>query len=125
MRRAEKQCLPVAAGLLFLPLSAAASDFNRAIADFIFVPAHLAFGCVALALLIGKTSPRLGFISGVALTGLSLVSSMFIWDFRRPKSIALELQVAPENVIMGALILVVPVLLSVGLLVRYWRARVA
>ena len=125
MRRAEMHCFPVAAGLLLLPLSAAASNFNRAIADFFFVPVHLALGCIALALLIGETTPRLGFVSGVVLTGLSLVSSMLIWDFRRPKSIALELQVAPESMIMGALILVAPVLLSVGLVFRYWRARAA
>jgi hypothetical protein len=126
MQRAEKQKrLSVGAGLLLLPLSAAASDFNRAIADFIFVPAHLALGAAALALHMGKSPPRLGFVSGVVLTGLSLVTSLFIWEFRRPKSIALELEIAPETVIIGALILVVPVLLSVGLVVRYWRSRAA
>ena len=125
MQRAEKQKCLVGSGLLLLPLAAAASDFNRSIADLVFVPVHLALGFAALALLIGKLPTRVGFVSGAVLTGLSLVTSLFLWEFRRPKSIALELQIAPETVVIGALILVVPVLLSVALVVRYWRSRAA
>ena len=112
-----------AMGLQFFCLSAVASNFNSAIADFLFIPAHLALGAVALALLLSATPARLGFGAGIALAALSLVNSMFIWTFARPKSIPLELEVAPADLAIGAAVMVVPVLLSVALLVKYWRAR--
>lgn len=125
MRLVAKQKLALAALLWLVTTAASASDFNSIIANLVFVPAHLLFGTVALVLLIGGAPPRTGRTAGVLLTPMTLVNSLFVWSMGRPKSIAMEWQFDPGSVVIGALVLSAPVLLSTALVARYWRERAA
>jgi hypothetical protein len=126
MRRgATAKRIALALGFSAAASSACASDFNSVIAEFFFLPAHLFLGCVALGFLLSRPPRSLGIATGALLSAATPVSALLIWQLDRPKSLALAWADAPGDVVLGAFLLIAPVLLAVLLLGRSWRTLAA
>jgi hypothetical protein len=109
-----------------VPLPVFASNPDRLLIFFMFTPASLIIGAVALALLLNPLKPQTCFRTGLVLTGLGILNVLCGWSIWSRERLFEEIRTGVwDNEAITAGTFIVPVLLSAVLLIRNWHGRAA